>query len=309
MRFSSQLAGTAILFAFAASAPALADDASICVKGEGEAKIAACTNAIQSGHWRGRALAWAYVNRGWAYDVKEDYDHAIADEDEAIRLDPKNANAYIYRGWAHDDKDQYDLAIADETEALRLDPKQAATHNNRGSAYVDKQDFATAIADFTQAIQLAPKYAAAYRNRARAYLYTGKPANALADITQANAIDPKNAHGALWLDIIAQRNNVASRLSDVVAQLDMTAWPAPVIRMFLGQMTPAAVLAAADDTDPVVKNDQLCDANFYSAEFALRSDAKDEAVRLFRLAVSSCPHGLDEWDAAKGELKMAGAGP
>ena len=89
----------------------------------------------------------------------------------------------------------------------------------------------------------------------------------------------------------------------------MTAWPAPIIRMFLGQMTPAAVLAAADSSNAVVKNDHLCEANFYSGELALRSGAKDEAVRLFRLAVASCPHGLDEWDAAKGELTMAGAGP
>jgi lipoprotein NlpI len=312
MRFSSLLAGTAALFALVGSAPVSptrANDADTCVKGDGDAKITACTNAIQSGRWRGRDIAWAYVNRGWAYDVNEDYDRAIADESEAIRLDPNMPNAYIYRGWAYDDKDQYDLAIADETEAIRLDPKDAVTYNNRGSAYVDKQDFERAVAEFTQAIQLAPKYAAAFRNRARAYLYTGKLANALVDITQANALDPKNAHGALWLDVIAQRNNLPSRLAEASAQLDMTAWPAPVIRTFLGQMTPAALLAAADDPDAVVKKDQVCEANFYSGELALRSGAKDEAVRLFRLAVSDCPHGLVEWDAAKGELKMAGAGP
>jgi lipoprotein NlpI len=68
----------------------------------------------------------------------------------------------------------------------------------------------------------------------------------------------------------------------------MAVWPAPVIRMFLGQMTPAAVLAAADDPD-VNKKDQVCDANFYGGELALRTGAKDEAARLFRLAARDLP--------------------
>jgi len=71
----------------------------------------------------------------------------------------------------------------------------------------------------------------------------------------------------------------------------MTQWPAPVIRMFLGQMTPAAVLAAANDPDPIKKKDQVCDANFYSGELALRTGAKNEAARLFgsRRAIAEKP--------------------
>jgi hypothetical protein len=32
-------------------------------------------------------------------------------------------------------------------------------------------------------------------------------------------------------------------------RIDMTKWPAPVIRLYLGQMTPDSVLAAADSPD------------------------------------------------------------
>jgi hypothetical protein len=52
-------------------------------------------------------------------------------------------------------------------------------------------------------------------------------------------------------------------------------------------LTPEAVLAAADDPDANTKKDQVCEANFYSGEFALLQGAKDEAARLFRLAASS----------------------
>ena len=74
-------------------------------------------------------------------------------------------------------------------------------------------------------------------------------------------------------------------------------------------MTPAATLAAADDPDPNKKKGQVCEANFYSGELALRTGAKDEATRLFRLAVSDCPKLYDEMAAAIAELKALGAAP
>ncbi len=71
-------------------------------------------------------------------------------------------------------------------------------------------------------------------------------------------------------------------------QIDMTEWPAPIIRLYLGQMTPESVLAAADDPDANTKKRQVCDANFFIGELALQRGAKDDAVRLFRLAAAGC---------------------
>jgi hypothetical protein len=51
--------------------------------------------------------------------------------------------------------------------------------------------------------------------------------------------------------IVGQHSNLPSRLSEAISNIDMTASPAPAIRLFLGQTTPAAVLAAADDPEPV----------------------------------------------------------
>ena len=79
--------------------------------------------------------------------------------------------------------------------------------------------------------------------------------------------------------------------------------------MFLGQMTPAAVLVAANDPDPIKKKDQVCDANFYSGELALRTGAKNEAARLFRLAASNCRKTSTEWSSANAELKALGVAP
>jgi len=89
----------------------------------------------------------------------------------------------------------------------------------------------------------------------------------------------------------------------------MTKWPAPVIGLFLGQMTQAAVLAAADDPDPVKKKGQVCEANFYAGELSLLKGTKDDAGRLFLFAVGNCPRTFLEWDAANDELKALGIAP
>ena len=139
--------------------------------------------------------------------------------------------------------------------------------------------------------------------------FAGSADKALADFNQASAQAPENAYLVLWADIAARRNNLPSRLAQTTSRINMSVWPAPVIQLFMDQMTPAAVLAAADNPDATKKKGQVCVANFYSAEFALTKGQKDEATRLFRLAASDCPHHLNEWDAANAELKSLGVAP
>lgn len=238
-------------------------------------RIKACTALIQSGQEMPKNLAVAYNDRGNAYSAKGDFDRAIADYSAAIRLDPKYAAAYGNRGNANSAEGRFDRAIADCSDAIRLEPG----------------------------------YALAYRTRGIAYFYNGDLAKALADVGQASKLDPQEAYSALWLDIVEKRDNVASSLPQAALHIDMTAWPAPIIRMFLGRATPAAVLAAANEADATNRKGQVCEANFYSGALALRSGARDEAIRLFRLASSDCPRYFDEWGAANHELKALDTTP
>ncbi len=172
-----------------------------------------------------------------------------------------------------------------------------------------KGDFDRAIADQTEAIRLDANYALAYLDRGIAALYSGSPPKAMADLNRASDLDAKNPYAGLWLDIVNKRSNIASRLAQASAQIDMSKWPAPIIRLFLGQMTPEAVLAAADDFDANTKRDQVCEANFYTGELALQQGAKEEAARLFRLALADCRKDFAEWAAANAELKALGVAP
>ena len=254
-------------------------------------------------------LAMAFTNRGNAYHDKGDNDRAIADYNEAIRLNPKSGMAFHNRAVAYLEKDELDRAIADYSEAIRIDPEDASAFNGRGAAYRAKGDFDRASADHNVAIRLNPKSSVAYFARGRSYLFAGSIEKALADFNQASAQAPENAYLALWVDFVSRRNKLPSRLAQTSSRIDMTVWPAPVVRLFMDQMTPAAVLAAADDPDVAKKKGQVCEANFYSGELSLTKGLKDEATRLFRLAASDCPHGFNEWDAANAELKALGVVP
>ena len=75
------------------------------------------------------------------------------------------ANAYVVRGNAYTEMGDYDRAIANQNEAIRLDPRLVAAYYNRGMAHRSKGDYARAIADYSEAIRLAPAFAGAYSNR------------------------------------------------------------------------------------------------------------------------------------------------
>jgi lipoprotein NlpI len=246
--------------------------------------------------------AQAFNNRGTAYRRKGQLDRAIEDLDQAIRLNPNYAQAFYNRGTAYNRKGQPDRAIEDFHQAIRLNPNDALAFLDRGNEYRAQGDFDRAIADYSEVIRLNPEYTFVLLNRGVAYYYVGSLPKALADLNQASELNPKLAYTALWLDIVNKRSNLASRLQQAVAQIDMTNWPAPVIRLFLRQMTPAAVLTAADDPNPDTKKSHVCEANFYSGELALQRDAKEEAVQLLKAAAESCPKTFIG-DVAVAELK------
>ena len=158
-----------------------------------EARIADCTQRIDSGKWKGRDQAANYTRRGNGYRDRNDLDHAIADYNEAIRIDPGLTLAFLGRGIAFSDKGDNDRAIADFSEAIRLDPKFARAYTNRGIVFRDKGDLDRAIADYSEAIRLDPEDAMAFTSRGIAYHAKGDNDRAIADFNEAIRLDPKDA--------------------------------------------------------------------------------------------------------------------
>ena len=62
-------------------------------------------------------------------------------------------------GTTRNEKGEFDKAIADFTESIRLDPRHAEVYRGRAYAYPKNGEFDKAIADYNEAIRLNPKYA------------------------------------------------------------------------------------------------------------------------------------------------------
>ena len=173
--------------------------------------------------------AGTFLDRGIQFAMRGEFDQAIADFTEALRLNPSLEGAYILRGRAYigsisqvtgidsnfgavttggrkpglsaEQAEQvYDLAIADFSSAIQTDPKSSVAFRERGRVYLEKGDNDRAIADFNEAIRLNPRDTRAYSNRGNAYNYKGDFDRAIADFESALRIDPNHAFARQRLD-------------------------------------------------------------------------------------------------------------
>ena len=124
--------------------------------------------------------ALEFNKRGSTYLKSKEYSKAVADFNQAIRLEPTGVNTGIYyfnRGAAYSKLEDFDKAIADFNQAEKLLPNDEDVYAWRGDAYSlkreqfnPKDDYndltRRALADLNRAIQIKPDYAWAYGRRA-----------------------------------------------------------------------------------------------------------------------------------------------
>src|SRR6266481_4148763 len=156
-------------------------------------KIASCSRVIADDAESAPNRAHAYGTRGAAYYDKGEFDRAIADFSQAIKLDPNYALAYNNRGFAYFRKNDFDRAIVDYTEAVKRNPNYALAYNNRGNAYFRTNDYDRAISDYSEAIRRNSNYPIAYDNRGFAYAQKNDYDHALADYDEAVRRNPRLA--------------------------------------------------------------------------------------------------------------------
>ena len=122
-----------------------------------------------------------YYERGLAKMQSKDYQGAIADFTEAIRLKPDNVDSYSHRGYAKTELKDFKGAITDYNEALWLKTDSADDYSHRGYAKAQLKDFKEAITDYDDAIRRKPNDALTYELRGYAKLSLGDRQGGFAD--------------------------------------------------------------------------------------------------------------------------------
>lgn len=207
----------------------------------------------RSGVWKNSFTLWndvinkypnvssAYINRGNAYTLKNNYAKAISDYNKAIQLEPEAADAYMNRAVAESKLGNlegalrdYDKAIAigtvddkmyaeravlkiglqdaegaleDYGKAIELSPDNEKYYNQRGIVYGMTGKFVEAYDDFSKAIELDPDYADAYSNRGYSDLSLGNYNEAISDLSLAIQKNPNEARSYYLRGLAHELNN------------------------------------------------------------------------------------------------------
>lgn len=159
----------------------------------------------------------AYIGRANVELSLGDTISASADLDKAISINKNSANAYVMRAnIAISGSGDYAAALADMNEAIKLQPQFAGYFINRAFLRYNLDDYYGAMADYNYAITLDPINPVAYFNRGilRAQVYDND--NAIEDFSQVLKIDP-NDYRSLYNRalIYKQTNNYAKALEDI----------------------------------------------------------------------------------------------
>ena len=120
-------------------------------------------------------------------------DKLIQRYDEAIRRDPRDADAYFKRGRIHARQHQFALAVDDFTEAIRRDPQDAEAFNNRCWTRAVLGQLQGALTDCNEALRLRPGLIDAFDSRGLVHLKLGQPDRAIADYDIALRANPRLA--------------------------------------------------------------------------------------------------------------------
>jgi tetratricopeptide (TPR) repeat protein len=166
-------------------------------------KIAGCTKLLTEPRFPPAALSTIYAARGTGWAAKNDFNRAIADFDESLRLDPKNLVALSNRGAAWLLRGEPAKAVADLDAVISLNPKNPAPFSARGALWRQLREFEKSIADLDEAIRLDPKQSQAYNNRALTWKDAGDYDRAIADLNEAIRLNPADEkaygnRGNLW---------------------------------------------------------------------------------------------------------------
>lgn len=146
-----------------------------------------CKLDALSSQAKGHMLAY----RGECYRLKENWEKALSDFNEALQLIPEDVRAITRRSVTFISMERYGEALVDLNRAITLDEQDVWAIAVRGEAYRRTGRFQDALKDFNRAIALDEKHSWAIAMRGETYRQMGNYQEALRDFESAIALDEK----------------------------------------------------------------------------------------------------------------------
>jgi tetratricopeptide (TPR) repeat protein len=126
----------------------------------------------------------------------QDWDKAVDSLRKATALDHKYARdlaaVYQQRGYAAATNQQFQDAISDYGEAIKINPEDPRIYEQRAAVEMKLTDMDKALSDYSEAIKLKPNEVRYYLYRSYIYETKGDVKNSMADADKVLKVDPKN---------------------------------------------------------------------------------------------------------------------
>ncbi len=147
-----------------------------------------CSYALSMGSLDGHWTQTAYSCRADCYGLLNNYQAALQDYNQSIRLAPEEIENYQKRGFIHEKLENYHEAIEDLTKVLRRNSEDSELvhfYHLRAGCYQSLRNWEEAIRDFTEVIRRDPTYYHAYIGRGGAYMFLNDRESAASDLETA----------------------------------------------------------------------------------------------------------------------------
>src|SRR6266498_5355919 len=156
--------------------------------------LAVCVS--QFAQAQGNKEANKLAREGAEASKNQEWDKAIELLRKATTLDrkyaPNLAAVYQQRGYAAASNQQFQDAINDYGEAIKITPEDARIYEQRAAVEMKLNDMDKALADYSEAIKLKPNEVRYYGYRSYIYEVKGDIKNSMADADKVLKLDPKN---------------------------------------------------------------------------------------------------------------------
>jgi tetratricopeptide (TPR) repeat protein len=150
---------------------------------------------IESEHELTAGYKSAAIERiSFDYLQLENYAEAIANANEALKLDPKNYDSLVDRGQAFYYLKDYSAALADFNAAIAINPNYSWFYAWRGDTYYNLNNYEQAIAEYDRAIAISPSSAYLYQRRGNVEAWIDRSDAAIADYQKSLKLAQKDGN-------------------------------------------------------------------------------------------------------------------
>ena len=225
------------------------------------------------------------------------------------------ASALVHRAIQRQKEGNFDGALMDCNDAIKIIPTASFSYSARATIKTQKSDFAGALVDYDRIIEINSTnptiVGPAYHRKGILNYILKKYNDAYANFQQACAYDPKNCdyyYFYIWLirEHWGDRESANKELQSYMENRKNGTnedWQSKIGHFLIGQLTEQQLFSAAENSNSKTEQEQLCEAFFYAGSKRLIEGDKTGAEDDFqKCKITGCKE-FEEYICALAELK------